>query len=108
MKKAFEVLRNRPRVQIRVTRDSVCAGDDCEAPHEKTVSVHSFVDPTALVSHLASGYLPTVSGIGHTWDCLLNGILIATVSVGGISPHVAEVIFGENNDVHFAYHAATY
>ena len=108
MKRAFEVLRDRPRLQIRVTRDSVCAGDDCDAPHENIVSVHSVVNPTALVSHLASGYLPTVSGIGHTWDCLLNGQLIASVSVGGISPRVTEVMFAEKNDVHFAYHAATY
>jgi hypothetical protein len=48
MKKAFEVLRDRPKLYIRLTRDSVCAGDDCDAQHEKTVSVYSFVDPTAL------------------------------------------------------------
>ena len=81
MKKAFEVLRGRPMLHVRMTRDSVCAGDDCDAPHERTVSVHSFVDPSALVSHLASGYLPTVNGLGHTWDCMLNGQLIATISL---------------------------
>jgi hypothetical protein len=79
----------------------VCAGDDCDAPHERIVSVHSFVDPTGLVSHLSSGYLPTVTGMGHTWDCFLNGQLIASVSLSGISPRVTEVTFGEKNDVHF-------
>ena len=108
MKKAFKVLRDRPKLQIRLTRDSVCAGDDCDAPHEKSVSVHSFVDPIALVSQLASDYLPRVSGIGHTWDCFLNGKLIARISVTGILPCVTGVTFGEENDVHFAYHAASY
>jgi hypothetical protein len=108
MKSAFQVLRDRPKLRIRMTRDSVCAGDDCDAPHEKTVSVHSFVDPTALVSHLSSGYLPTVSGTGHSWDCLLNGQLIASILVSGVCPRVTEVAFAENNDVHFKYHAASY
>ena len=108
MKKAFEVLRDRPKLQVRMTRDSVCAGDDCDAPHQKTVSVHSFVDPTALVSHLSSGYLPTVGGIGHTWDCFLNGQLIASLSVNDISPRVTDVTFAEENHVHFVYHAAHY
>jgi hypothetical protein len=106
MKEAFQVLRARPKLQIRLTRDSVCAGDDYDAPHEKTVSVHSFVDPRALVSHLASGYLPTVSGSGHTWDCFLNGQLVASVSPNDISPRVMEVTFAQENHAHFVYHAA--
>jgi hypothetical protein len=108
MKKAFEVFRDRPKLCVRMTRDSVCAGDDCDAPHRRTVSVHSFVDPTALVSHLASGYLPTVNGLGHTWDCMLNGQLIATISPDDISPKVAEVTYAEANHVHFVYNSATY
>jgi hypothetical protein len=45
MRKAFEVLRDRPKLYIRLTRDSVCAGDDCGAPHEKTVSVLLNISP---------------------------------------------------------------
>ena len=96
MKKAFEVLKDRPKLNVRMTRDSVCAGDDCDAPHEKTVSVHSFIDPAALASHLAPGYLPVV-----------NGRLIATISPTDISPKVAEVTYAEANHVHFVYNPAT-
>jgi len=106
MKKAFEVLRDKPKLYIRMTRDSVCAGDDCDAPHEKTVFVHSFMDPTALVSHLASDYLPTVNGLGHTWDCVLNGQRIAIISPNDISPKVAEVTYAETNRVHFVYNSS--
>jgi hypothetical protein len=108
MKKTFDVLRDRPKLQIRVTRDSVCASDDCNAPHEETVHIQSFVDPTELVMHLFSGYLPTISSVGHTWDCMLNGQLIASVSINGISPRVKEVAFAEINHAHFVYHAASY
>jgi hypothetical protein len=108
MRKTIKVLKGGPKLPIRMTRDSVCAGDDVDAPHEKTVSVHSFVDPTALVSHLASGYLPSVKGVGHTWDCILNEKCIATVSVSGISPKVTEVRYAEVNHLHFAYNSATY
>lgn len=107
MKRAIEVLKDRPKLNVRMTRDSVCAGDDWDAPHERTVSVHSFVDPTALVSHLSFGYLPTVNGLRHTWDCMFNGHLIASISPTDISPKVAEVTYAEANHVHFVYNSAT-
>jgi hypothetical protein len=107
MKKEFAILKNRSQLQLRLARDSVCAGDDCDA-HEKTVSVYSFLDPVALVSHLAPGYLPTVNGYGHTWDCILNGKIIAIVSVNGIEAKVSEVTYAENNEINFVYRSAKY
>ena len=108
MKKPFEVLKTRPQLPIRLTRDSVCPADDCATPHEKKVSVHSFVDPVALVSHLAPGYLPSVTGAGHKWECKLNGQLIATISPNQISPRVREVVYAEDNHLHFTYRAASH
>ena len=60
-----------------------CAGDDCDAPHEKTVEVYSFVDPEAFARGISSGYLPSVAGVGHSWTCLLNelGLSRATDSI---------------------------
>jgi hypothetical protein len=108
MKKQFNILKDRPKVDIRITRDSVCAGDDCHATHEKTISIHSFLDPIVLASHLSSGYLPSVNGIGHTWNCVLNGKVIATISVNGIEPKVSEVVYALINHIHFVYNSAMY
>ncbi|MDU0460306.1 MAG: hypothetical protein RW306_16380 [Geobacteraceae bacterium] len=88
MKKEFYIIKNRPKLDIRLTRDSVCAGDDVDAPHEKTLSSHSFLDPVALASHLSSGYLPSVQGVDHTWECKLNGNTIAIISTSKIEPNV--------------------
>lgn len=108
MKKQFQILKDRPKLKIRLTRDSVCTGDDIDAPHEKTVTTHSFIDPVQLASHLASGYLPTVSGVGHSWDCVLNGKVIARISNDGIVASVGEMKYAPCNHVHFVYHSARY
>ena len=108
MKKKFEVLKKKPKINIRLTRDSVCAADDYEALHERTISVYSFTDPMVLVTHIASGYLPTINGVGHTWDCVLNETIIATISVNEIQSKVSEVVYDKNNHIHFIYHSATY
>ena len=71
MKAASDVLRDRPRIPLTVTRDSVCAGDDCDAPHEKLLEGYSFLDPAAFAGAVSHSYLPSVSGVGHTWTCTL-------------------------------------
>jgi hypothetical protein len=108
MKKQFQILKDRPSLEIRITRDSVCAGDDCDAPHEKTVSAHSFLDPVALTSHVSSGYLPNVSGVGHSWDCVLNGKVVANISRDGVEPRVANLQYDTSNHIHFVYHSASF
>lgn len=50
MKKEFETLKDRLLVSIVLTRDSVCAGGDVDAPHEKTIKIRSFIDPEALAN----------------------------------------------------------
>lgn len=91
-----------------MTRDSVCAGDDCDAPHEKKKEVHSFVDPVAFANATSSGYLPSVAGVGHYWTCELNGAGIAEVRDSGIRPLVRETSFSDQNCVHFVYHSASF
>lgn len=108
MKQAFRVLKGRPTVILRLTRDSVAAGDDVSAPHEREVEVHSFLDPVALINHLRSGYLPSVAGTGHSWSCELNGKRIATIQGNGadVRPEVREVSYEDANHVHFSYSSA--
>lgn len=107
MKAEFKVLKERPKIQVVVNRDSVCAGDDCES-HVKTVEVYSFVDPEVLARELSSGYLPSVAGIGHTWTCVLNGVKIAEIAHSGIRALVRESPFSGENRAHFIYHSAAF
>lgn len=108
MKKAFQILKDRPQIPVVLTRDSVCAGDDCDAPHEKTIKVHSFTDPEVLAREAATGYLPNVAGVGHSWICVLNDIKIAEIKTSGIQPLVGETTYDETNRIHFAYKSASY
>jgi hypothetical protein len=108
MKKAFEILRDRPIISVALTRDSVCAADDCFAPHQRTAKINSFVDPETMAQESSSGYLPTVAGVGHSWICVFNNIEIAEIKTTGIMALVREVSFTEENRIHFIYKSATY
>jgi hypothetical protein len=108
MKAAFEVLEVNPKIPVLLTRDSVCAGDDCDAPHVKKLEVHSFLDPEAFSKATSSGYLPPVAGVGHSWTCVLNGVKIAEVRDAGVRPLVRAVEFADENRVHFVYHSAQF
>jgi hypothetical protein len=103
MKTTFSILANRPKLRMRLTRDSVCAGDDCNAPHEKETEVYSFSDPVASASTLSSSYLPSVSGSKHIWICNLNGVNIAEIKTSGIKPLVKETPLKNENAIHFTY-----
>lgn len=95
-------------VVVKVTRDSVAAGDDVDAPHERTLKIEPAHDPSTFITQTAHNYLASVSGRGHTWDAILNGNLVATITVDEIIPRVASLEFGPVNDLHFEYHSATW
>jgi hypothetical protein len=107
MNAEFAVLKTRPRIEFVLDRDSVCAGDDCE-PHKTVREAYSYIDPVALAEELSSGYLPSVAGYGHWWECILNGTVIAKVSSNRKAEMVGDVFFKEVNTVYFKYHSATY
>jgi len=107
MKVESEVLKSRPRILFRLDRDSVCAGDDCES-HEASVEADSFTDPIALAEALSSGYLASVAGVGHWWECILNGTVIAKVFFNGKAEKIGEVRYKDENSVYFKYHSATF
>ncbi|UOB75556.1 MULTISPECIES: hypothetical protein [Pseudoalteromonas] len=65
-------------VSINVQRDSVCMGDDYNAPH--TVNFSMFDDKSLkdVFNYLAKhGYLAKIAGKHHSWSCLVNGKVIA-------------------------------
>lgn len=108
MKAEFQILKSKPKIRVILTRDSVCAGDDADAPHEKSVDVPSFVDSEAFARAISNGYLPSVAGVGHSWTCTLNGVKIAEVTASGIRALVRESPISEENRAHFVYHSAQF
>ncbi len=98
---------NRPTIRVRLTRDSVCAGDDCEC-HDRQIEMPTFTDAGQFAKHAAAGYLPSVAGVGHSWTCVLNGERIAVLTVSNVRPLIAALTLNHDNTVHFIYHAATY
>ena len=107
MKDEFAVLKSRPRIVFTLDRDSVCAGDDCES-HEASVEAYSFTDPAALAEALGCGYLPSVAGYGHWWECVLNGTVIAKVFSNGKAEKVDDISYVDENSVYFRYHSAKF
>lgn len=107
MKIEFQVLKSRPRITFVLDRDSVCATDDCEM-HEASVETHSFIDATVLAEQLSSGYLPSVAGYGHWWECILNGTVVAKIFPNGKAEKVAEIRYLDENSVYFKYHSAEF
>jgi hypothetical protein len=108
MKAEFQILKTKPKLPVVLTRDSVCAADDCDAPHGKTVEVYSFVDPEAFVRAISADYLPSVAGRGHSWTCMLNGVSIAELTTSRIRALVRQSPFSEDNRAHFLYHSSRF
>lgn len=95
-------------MQITLSRDSVCMGDDM-VDHAKTIHI----DPQrkhSIIMDIAEKYLPRIAGTGHSWDCLLDGRKIAMIdgNCAKITPLVESVSFSEGSRLYFKYHAAPY
>jgi hypothetical protein len=97
------------RRTIILTRDSVCAGDDADAPHERRVELGTLLDAVALAEQLAANYLPHVAGNGHSWDCVVNGRSIARVTPDlKATPTEFDFEPGRTEAVHFKYNSSTF
>ena len=67
-------------MKVHVTRESVAAGDDVNAPHELTRSFPDSLSPLQLISRIvADGYLPKIAGGKATWSAV-SGSPIAVVA----------------------------
>jgi hypothetical protein len=94
-------------IQIAVDRDSVSMGDDIES-HDKIIQVAALSNPVIFIKKITSQYnLPIIAGVGHTWDCLLNDVLIVSIKGNCVEfiPKVTTISFQENNEIFFKYHA---
>lgn len=97
------------KIQVIITRDSICAGDDCDGPHERTIEIDSLVDLETFVREISSDCLPSVAGIGHSWICKLNEVKIAEIAHSGVRTLVDECpFFSRENRLHFVCHSARF
>lgn len=65
---------------IEVKRDSVCMGDDIDAPHLLQFDVEKDALLVELFTHLASrNYLATVIGKNHYWEAIIDDIVVAKI-----------------------------
>lgn len=100
-------------MKIHLTRDSVCAGDDVDAPHARTMS---FADEAPLDSVIdeimRSGYLASIAGGKATWSAVARHP-IAVVAQQWSQPrflpgHAANLSLLKGADgvarLHFRYH----
>lgn len=56
-------------MRVILTRDSVAAGDDVDAPHEEAFSLPDGSPVAEVVARIAaSGYLPRIGGGAATWS----------------------------------------
>jgi len=65
-------------MSIRVQRDSVCAGDDIEAPHKYEFEIKETCTLKDLFKHIERvNYLPKVMGKNHQWLAQVEGVVVA-------------------------------
>jgi hypothetical protein len=75
---------------VSVTRDSVCAGDDVDAPHEKEFSFPDTVPLDAVIKRvLSDSYLASIAGGFATW-VVESEFPIAVVAQQWLSPRMLD------------------
>lgn len=95
------------KIQIILSRDSVCMADDVE-DHTKMIDVVLKRNMQKTVKAVAKRYLPYVTGYGHTWDCYLDGTKIAVIS-GNCKKIISTTncfSFTNGCKIDFKYHSA--
>lgn len=101
-------------MNLYVTRESVAAGDDVDAPHARTFAIPDAPPlDAALATVLAARYLPSISGGLATWSVTSN-IPLAVIAQQWSAPRM---LFLTSRDLealdrapgmlrlHFNYHA---
>ncbi len=97
-----------------ITRDSVCAGDDCDAPHTCIVAIDERLGVEKLIEQaIKAAQLPSISGGQATW-CISSAIPLAVIAqqwqaprmLRAIPPKLDELdIKGHEIELHVSYFA---
>jgi hypothetical protein len=104
-------------MKIKLTRESVCAADDCDAPHAKTITVPSTMTIVDLVKLIQKDYAPhNIQGGKATWS-VVTSVPIAVFAQQWSDPKLLPLIImldggvnkladAEGNlKIHVNYHA---
>ncbi len=66
------------KLQVQVTRDSVCMGDDVDAPHSYHFKSEISSTLAEVFAHLErKNYLASVAGLNHKWSAIINAKTVA-------------------------------
>ena len=75
------------RFQINVERDSVCMGDDVDAPHSYVFHLPFDASMYDVFEHLAKKrYLAYVAGKNHSWEAIIDFDAVAFFKGNAIMP----------------------
>ena len=86
-------------MKVIVTRDSVAAGDDFNAPHIISFHVKDDLRLKDVFKHLAQvQYLPTVAGRGHSWQAVINERIAADFVANKRQPKFSMLLFSPITD----------
>lgn len=101
-------------MRLVLTRDSVAAGDDIDAPHQRVLKVADDIDVAGLVTRIATArYLPGIAGGKATWSVLSRRPLAVIAQQWPeprlLSPFLCALseldLAGDELRVHLVYHA---
>jgi len=83
-------------------------GDDVDN-HTKIIHIVSLRSSPKIIMNISKKYLPKIRGYGHTWDCFLDGKLIAVINgnCSGITL-INNPPFYSGCHLDFKYHSETY
>jgi len=101
---------------ITVERDSVCMGDNIDAPHEYIFNMPEDATLNNLFEHLAKeNYLASVAGKNHSWEATVNDKVIALfrgniktpVPSNFLATQISKFAKNGKMNVNFKYNSAT-
>lgn len=104
-------------MRVVVTRDSVAAGDDADAPHRVSFEPDCAARIGEVFKHLEQiGYLPWVDGRGHRWYASAGSQTVAEFVANRRQPEFTKLLasplteFAVHGElrIHFRYSSARY
>ncbi len=82
--------------QIYVERDSVCAGDDAQAPNAYSFSISKSARLADVFEHLANGkYLASINGKNHSWEAFVQNENVALFKGNNRQPEPSSILSNE-------------
>lgn len=80
-------------ILIKVGRDSVCMGDDCDAPHSYSSSASNNSTLSEVFEHLErKRYLASVAGKNHSWEAIIENNSVAFFKGNNQVPEYSAVL----------------